>query len=108
MCGDAGFGDFVHFAGSDLHLDPFAIAARHGGVDRPIAVRFGLADIILEPPRHRPPALVDRAQDAITVTFGRGDDPKAVDVGQAGKPLILFLHLAPDRIGFLGASTDLG
>jgi hypothetical protein len=108
MRGNARFGHVMHLAGADLHLDPFAVAARHGGVDRPVAVRFGLADVILEPPRHRAPALVDRAEDAVAIILGAGDDAEAVDVGQARKGEILFLHLAPDRKGFLGAAKDIG
>mmetsp|Transcript_28501 Transcript_28501/g.53455 ORF Transcript_28501/g.53455 Transcript_28501/m.53455 type:complete len:394 (+) Transcript_28501:2917-4098(+) len=104
----AGFGHVMHLAGPDLHLNPLAITARHRGVNRPVAVGLGLADIILEPPRHRPPALVDRAQRAVNVTFGVGDDPKTINVTEPGEGLLLFLHLAPDRIGLLGPAKDLG
>ena len=108
MRGDAGLGHVMHLAGADLHLHPLAVTARDGGVDRPITVGLGLADVILEPPRHRAPAPVDRPEGAVAVFFRGGDDAKAVDVGQAGEALLLLLHLAPDRIGFLGPAKDLG
>ncbi|EKD60839.1 MAG: hypothetical protein ACD_54C00527G0001 [uncultured bacterium] len=108
MRSDAGLVDLVHLAGADLHLDPLAVAARHRGMDRAIAVGFRLAQVILEPPRHRPPALVDHAQNAVTIGDRGADDAETVDVGQPRKRQILFLHLAPDRVGFLGAAINIG
>ena len=108
MGGNAGFGHLVHLAGADLHLDPLAVAARDGGVDRPVAVRFRLADVILEPARHGAPALVDDAQDPVAILFRGADHAEAVDVGQAREGQVLLLHLAPDRVGLLGAAIDIG
>ena len=103
-----GFRHIVHLASADLHLDPFAVPARNGGMDRPVAVAFRLANVILEPPRHRAPALMDRAQRTIAVFLVQRDDPEPVDIREPGKSLLLFLHLAPDRIGLLGATEYLG
>ena len=108
MRGHARLGDLVHRPGADLNLDALAVAPRHRGVDASVSVRFGLADVILEPPRHGAPALVDRAKRAIAILFGLGDHAKAVDIRQPREPFFLFLHLAPDRMRFLGASEHLG
>ena len=80
VCCDAGFSDIVHLHGAYLNLDAFPVAARHCCVDRPVPVCLGLADVILEPPRHRTPSLVDRAQCPVTVFFALRDDPEPVDV----------------------------
>ena len=53
---DAGLGDRMHLGGADLHLDALAVAARDGGVDRAVAVRLRLADVVLEPARAPPPS----------------------------------------------------
>ena len=108
VCGHPGFGHVMHLTGADLHLDAFAIAPRHGGVDRAVTVGFGLADIIFEAARHGAPALVDHAQHAVAIGLGRGDDAKAVDVGQAREGEVFFLHLAPDRMGFFRTPEHLG
>ena len=65
-------------------------------MQRAIPIRFGLADVILEPTRHRAPPLVDHSQGAVAVLLRRANNPKAVDVGQSRKTKLLFLHLAPD------------
>jgi hypothetical protein len=106
--GDACLGHLVHLAGADLHLDPLAVAARDGGVDRAVAVRLGLADIVLEPPRHGAPALMDHTEDTVAVGLGVADHPEAVDVGESREGQFLLAHLAPDRIGLLGAAVDIG
>ena len=108
MCSNAGFGDFVHFTGADLDLDPLTVAARHRRVDRTVAVSLGLTDVIFEPPRHSPPALVDRTQHAVAVRLCRSNDAETIDVGQARKAHVLFLHLAPNRIGLFRAAHDFG
>ena len=104
--GNTGLGHLMHLTRADLHLNPFAVAARHRGVDRPIAVVLGLADVILETPRHSAPALVDDAKDPITVSHRIANHAKAVDVGQARKGQILLLHLAPDRIWLFRPTID--
>jgi hypothetical protein len=77
-------------------------------VDRAIAVVLGLADVILEPPRHGAPALMDHAEDAVAVGDRSADDAEAVDVGQPREREVLLLHLAPDGIGLLRAAIDIG
>ena len=105
--GHPGLGHLVHLAGADLDFHALAVAPRYGGVDRAVAVGLGLADIVLEAARDGAPALVNGAEDGIAVLFRLGDDAEAVDVGETREPLVLFLHLAPDRIGFLGAAIDI-
>ena len=103
-----GFGHLVHLAGADLDFYLLAVTPRYGGVDRAVAVRLGLADVILEPPRHRLPALMDRTEDHVAILHVLGDHPKPVDIGQTRKAQTLLLHLAPDRIGLLGPAEHVG
>ncbi len=70
----------MHLPRSDLHLDPFAVTARDGGMDRTVTVRLGLADIILEPARHGPPAPMDGAKCAITFILRGGDNAETVNI----------------------------
>ncbi len=97
----ARFRHLVHLAGADLDFDALAVAPRNGRVDRAVAVGFGLADVILETPRNRPPAAMHRPEHAVAIRLAFGNHPKAVYIGKAGKALALFLHLAPDGIGLL-------
>src|SRR5690606_42140894 len=106
--GHARLGHLVHLAGEDLQLVPLAVAARDRGVDRTVAVRLRLADIVLEPPRNRAPATVDRAEDAVAVTLVGADHPEPVDVGEAREGQLFLLHLSPDRAVLLGAAKAVG
>ena len=108
MRGHAGFGHVMHLARSDLDFDPFAVTPGNRGMDRPVAVGFGLADVILEPARHRPPASMDDTKCPIAFIIRCGDHAKPIDVGQPRKRLVFLLHLAPDRIRLFGATKDLG
>ena len=50
---------------------------------------------------------MDHPQRAVAVRDRLADHAKAVDVRQAREFQILLLHLAPDRIGLLGAAKDI-
>ena len=51
---------------------------------------------------------MDHAKDAVAIGDRPADDAKAVDVRQTREGEVLFLHLAPDRIGFFRAAIDIG
>jgi len=51
---------------------------------------------------------VNRAQRAVTVFFVPGDDTEPVNIAKSRKPLIFFLHLAPDRKRLLGPPEHVG
>ncbi len=102
-----GFGNFVHLAGTDLHLDALAITARNRGMDRAITVRFRLADIVLKATGNSAPSLMNCPKHAVAIGLCRSQNPETIDVGQAAKAKVLFLHLTPDRIGLFRATNDL-
>ena len=107
VCCNACLGHFVHLPGADLHLHSLAVATADRRVDRAIAVRFRLADVILEPPRNRFPTLVNRAEHTVAIILGLGNHTEPVDVGQPAKGQLLVLHLSPDRIGLFRPPIDL-
>ena len=51
--GDAEFGDLVHVAGADLHLDALPLGPDHAGVQRAVIVRLRGRDVVLEAARER-------------------------------------------------------
>ena len=102
----AGFGHIVHLPRADLDLDPLAVPARHRGVNGSVTVGLGLTDVILEPPRHGPPAPVNGPENTVAILFAGRDNAEPVDIRQTRKGLVLFLHLAPNGIGLLGPPED--
>ena len=80
----------------------------HRGVQRPIAIALWRRDIILEPPRHHWPALVDRAQCRVT-RLGIGNDrAKRHDVGQLLEADVALGHFLPDRKNMFFAARNIG
>ena len=104
--GDAELGQLVHLFGADLDLDPHVAGPDHGGVDRAIAVRLGIGDVIFQLIGHAAPGLVDQAERAIAIVGIVHDDAEGVDVGEVGEFDALALQLAPDRIGLFLAAID--
>ena len=104
----AGLGNLVHRLGPDLDLDPLGVAPGDGRVKRTVPVRLRLADVVLEPARHRAPPPVHRAQRGVAVRIGADDQPEPVDVGKPGEPHLLLLHLAPDGVRLLCAPEHPG
>ena len=50
---DAEFGDLVHVAGADLHLDALPLGADDPGMQRAVIVRLRGRDVVLEAARER-------------------------------------------------------
>ncbi len=107
MGGNAGLGHLVHLVGADLHLDPHRANAVDSRVNRPVAVGLGSRDVVLEPPRHQPPAAMNRPQRPVAILLGVDQNPEAVNVRKLREAGLLLLHLAPDRVGALLATLDL-
>ena len=96
----------MHSFGPYLHLNAARISARDGGVNTPIPVGFGLADVVFETPRNRTPALVDHPQHTVAISFIFDDQAKSINVRQARKGQLLGLHLTPNRVGFFGPALN--
>ena len=101
--GNAVLGEFVHFPGADLNLDPLALGPDHRGMNRLIAVRLGRRDEILEAARHHAVRAVNDAERLVAFGHRFDDHAEGDDVGELFERNVLALHLAPDRIGLLFA-----
>ena len=104
---DAVLGGVVHLAGADLDLVEVARGAEDGGVQRLVAVRLGLRDVVLDALLERRPVGVDHAEGVVAVGHRvdqHADRHEIVDhlVGQVPQRDLLV-----DRVQVLGATGDL-
>ena len=106
--GDAELGPAVHLLGADLHLERLALRPDHRGVQRLVEVELGHGDVVLEPPLHRLPRGVDRAQRGVAVLDRVDDDPDADQVEDVVELLALDDHLLVDAPQVLRATGDVG
>ncbi len=74
---DAALGDQVHLARADLDLEGLARFAHDRRVQRLVEVGLGHRDVVLDPPGHGPPELVDHAERLVAVARLRDDDAEA-------------------------------
>ena len=78
--GDAQLGVFVHFAGADLHFDDAVFRADERGVQRLVAVGFGVGDVVVEFFGDGLPQFVDDGEGVVAVGFGLHFDAHGADV----------------------------
>ena len=97
----------VHLFGADLHFKGDALPADDHRVQRLVPVGLGRADVVLEPPGHRPVQVVDKAQHIVAVGQLIHDDPHGADVVQFRKVQILGVHLAVNTVNMLDPGLDL-
>ena len=62
---DTALGNFMHFPGSDLHLNAHVVRADHGRVQRAVIILLGRRNVVLEATRHGAPGAVDDAERKI-------------------------------------------
>ena len=67
MGGDAVLGDAVHLNRAYLHFHRVGVHALDGCVQGLVVIVFRVGDIVVELPRHRPPARVNHAERAVAV-----------------------------------------
>ena len=61
--------DLMHFLGPNLKLNR-TFGSINGRMDRLVTIGLAIGNVILEPPRHRPPKLMNIAQHGINITLG--------------------------------------
>ena len=103
----------VHLAGADLHLQGPAARPDHRGVQRPVAVRLGVGDVVVELAGDMRPQPVHGAERRIALGLGvheHAQRPQVEQLLDAGllDAERLALHLAPDAVDVLGAAGHLG
>ena len=105
---DALLGDLVHLVGADLDLEGMAVVADDRGVERLVAVGAGHRDEVLDPPRDRPPGVVEDAEGCVAVGDRLDQDPEGHEVVDLLELDALALQLLLDRVEALDAPLDLG
>src|SRR3954454_767050 len=98
----------VHVACADLDLDRAALGTDHRRVQRLVHVRLGHRDVVLEPPRHRLPERMDRAEGGVTILHRLDLDPDADQVVDLLEVLATDHHLFVDGIQVLRSAVDVG
>src|SRR6185436_7395160 len=106
MGGDAFFGDAVHLARADLHLEGVALVADDGRVQRAIAVGPWHGDEVLDAPGHRPPEVVEHAQGGVAVGDGRHHDAQGDEVVDLVDVDALLAELLVDGVQALDAPLE--
>ena len=96
----------MHFLGPNLKLNR-TFGAINGRMDRLVTIGLAVGNIILEPPRHRPPKLMNVAQHGIDITLSIQDTANSNQIINLIKTLLLVLHLAIDRVDMLGPTINL-
>ncbi len=105
---DAALGDQVHLSGPDLDLEGLAGLADHRRMERLVEVGLGHRDVVLDPPRHGPPELVDHAEGGVAIPGLGHDHPEGQDVVKLRDLDAVALHLEPDGVVALHPAGDLG
>ena len=106
--GHAQLGVLVHLFGADLNLDRFAARAKHNGMDRLIAVRFGVGDIVIELIGQMTEVSVYYPQRGVAVLQTLRHDTHGAHVKQLVKREVFLLHFAPDAVDMLRPAVDFG
>jgi hypothetical protein len=104
--GDAVLRDGVHVVGADLDLEGVALGPDHGGVEGLVGVGLGDREVVLEPSRHRRPAVVDQSEGGVAVGHRRDDDAEGQEVEDVGDVDALPLELGVDRVQVLDPALD--
>ena len=104
--GDAEFGVFVHFAGTDLHFDDAVFRADERGVQGLVAVRFGVGDVIVKFGGDRLPQVINDGEDAVAICFGFDFDAHGADVVELFEAQALALHFQVDAVDVFDAAIE--
>jgi len=96
----------VHLAGADLDLDALPFRPGHGGVQRAVAVGFGLGDVVVELAGDGRPASMHDAQCGVALGQLLDDHPHRGHVVDLLEAEVLALHLLVDAVDVLGSAAD--
>ena len=94
---DAEVGRAMHVAGANLDLEQLSARTEHRGMQRLVAVRLWLCDVVLDALLHRRPAVVNYPQRVIALEDVRHDHANGQQVVDILVRSITLLHLLEDR-----------
>ena len=92
----------MHVARANLDFEQLTSGAEHGGVQRLVAVRLWLRDVVLDPLLDRRPPVVDHAQCVVALEDVGHDDANSEQVVDVLIRAVALLHLLVDRPQVLG------
>ena len=103
---DTVLGKLVHLVGPNLDLYRFAARSAHRSMQRLVAVRLRVGDIIVELPFNVAPLAVHEPEHGVAVSDGLDHDTDRAHIEQFMKIPLLGSHLLPDAVDVLGAAVD--
>ncbi len=98
----------MHLFGADLDFNRFTARPQNHGMDRLIAVRLRIGDVIVKLIRHVTVMGVNNPQCGVAVLQTLGNDTHGAHIEQLIKGEMLFLHFAPDAVDMLRTAINLG
>ncbi len=106
--GDTQLGVFVHLFGTDLNFNRFTAGAQHHGMNRLVAVRFRVGDIVIELIRQMAEVRVHDPQCGVAVLQTLRHNTHGTHVEQLVKGEVFLLHFAPDAVDMLWPTVHFG
>ncbi len=97
----AELGVFMHLFGANLDLNRFPARPKHHGVNRLVAVRFRVGDVIIKFVRQMTIVGMHDPQRRVAILQTFSDDTYRAHIKQLIKSEMLLLHFAPDAIDML-------
>lgn len=104
--GHAEFGELVHRARADLDFDGPPRLVRHDGVERLIAVRLRVRDVVVVFLREDRELFLHDREHRVALLDRPDDDAHGPNVKELIEAQVLSLHLLPDGIDVLRAPRD--
>ena len=102
------FCKFMHGSGADLNFNRAAELIGNDGMERLIAIRLGIGNIVVILLRQNREVLLHNRERFIALLDGFDDDSYGPDVKELIKAQVLALHLFPNGIDMLWPARHLG
>ena len=97
----------MHFPCTNLHFKRNALLAEHGGMQRLIAVRLGIRNIILKAVRNRTEHIMNQTEHAVALVDRRHNHAHRIFIVNLINGFVVDIHLFIDAVDTLDAPVDL-
>ena len=98
MSSDPMFRHLMHFLGTDLHFQRFAVGTDDRSMDRLIHILLGHRNVVLKTSRHRNTKTVYNPKNTVTFRYRFYDHANGKNIINLGKFLILGQHLTINAV----------